>query len=210
MTKREKLSNAGIVSAALAMIDAHGEKAFSMRKLAAALNVDPMAIYHHHANKAALMQAVLDAMLREFTPPAATGDWRLDLTALCHEFRTLGHRHPGAFRMYEIFEDWITAEHRVHEAFHTALRSAGFSRRVTVQATRMLVVYTEAFVVDEIGGWLGPEVREELEESLANGHFPVTADLIDEIIAPDIEADFVFGLNVLLRGLEDEMPATRT
>lgn len=77
MAKRDKLSNAGIVSAALAMIDAHGEKAFSMRKLAAALNVDPMAIYHHHANKAALMQAVLDAMLREFNPPATTGDWRL-------------------------------------------------------------------------------------------------------------------------------------
>ena len=99
MAKRDKLSNAGIVSAALAMIDAHGEKAFSMRKLAAALNVDPMAIYHHHANKAALMQAVLDAMLREFSPPATTGDWRQDLTALCHEFRALGHRHPGAFRM---------------------------------------------------------------------------------------------------------------
>jgi AcrR family transcriptional regulator len=207
VAKRDKLSNAGIVSAALAMIDANGEKAFSMRKLAAALNVDPMAIYHHHANKAALMQAVLDAMLREFSPPATTGDWRQDLTALCHEFRALGHRHPGAFRMYEIFEDWITAEHRVHEAFRSTLRSAGFSRRVTVQATRMLVVYTEAFVVDEIGGWLGAEVREELEESLANGHFPVTSDLIEEIVAPDIEADFVFGLNVLLRGLEDELAA---
>ncbi|MDG1973207.1 MAG: TetR/AcrR family transcriptional regulator C-terminal domain-containing protein, partial [Paracoccaceae bacterium] len=58
-----------------------------------------------------------------------------------------------------------------------------------------------------IGGWLGAEVREELEESLANGHFPVTSDLIEEIVAPDIEADFVFGLNVLLRGLEDELAA---
>ena len=51
------------------------------------------------------------------------------------------------------------------------------------------------------------EVREELEESLANGHFPVISDLIEEIVAPNIEADFVFGLNVLLRGLEDELAA---
>ena len=205
MAKRQKLSSSGIVDAAMAMIDADGGKAFSMRKLAAELNVDPMAIYHHHANKSALIHAVVQAMLEQFEPPPATGHWRRDLSALCEELRALAHRHPGSFRVYELYEDWITAEHKVQEAFHATLMAAGFSRRATVQAARLLVAYTEAFAVDEIGGWLGADERESMAESLANGPFPVTMDLIDEIVSPDIEADFAFGLNVLLRGLAHEL-----
>ena len=59
MKSRGKLTQASIVATALDMLDTHGDKAFSMRKLAAALDVDPMAIYHHHANKSALFQAVM-------------------------------------------------------------------------------------------------------------------------------------------------------
>lgn len=205
MPKREKLSGDGIVSAAMAMIDAEGEKAFSMRKLAATLEVDPMAIYHHHANKDALIHAVMQALLAEFTAPSPTGAWRRDLGDLCGELRALAHRHPGSFRIYELYEDWISAEHQVHEAFYVVLLKAEFSQRKTVQATRLLLSYTEAFAVDEIGGWLGPENRDELSESLSKGPYPNATDLIDEIIAPDVEADFVFGLNVILRGLEAEV-----
>lgn len=207
MAKREKLSNGGIVSAAMAMIDADGEKAFSMRKLAAALNVDPMAIYHHHANKSALIRAVLQAMLGAFEPPPATDDWRRDLRGLCAALRSLAHLHPGSFRVYGIYDDWITAEHQVHEAFYVVLLAAGFTPKKTVQATRLLLAYTEAFAVDEIGGWLGDDDREDLVESLAKGSFPASTDLIDEIVSPDVQSDFVFGLNILLSGLENELPA---
>lgn len=205
MVKREKLSNAGIVQAAMAMIDAEGEKTFSMRKLAAKLNVDPMAIYHHHANKGALIHAVMEALMAAFEAPKPTGDWRDDLTALCTALRTLANKHPGSFRIYETYEDWVPSEHRVQEAFHSTLLGAGFSRKSTVQATRLLLAYAEAFAVDEISGWLEPEDKAELRKSLSQGTHPTTTDLIDEIIRPDNDADFTFGLNVLLHGLEAEL-----
>lgn len=207
MTKREKLSSAGIVTAAMAMIDTEGEKNFSMRKLAAMLNVDPMAIYHHHANKSALVHAVIEALMAAFEAPEPAGDWRSDLRALCTALRTLANKHPGSFRIYETYENWVTAEHRVQEAFYSTLRSAGFSRKSTVQATRLLLAYAEAFAVDEISGWLDPKDKADLEKSLAHGPHPTTIELIYEIVRPDIEADFEFGLNVLLHGLETELQA---
>lgn len=207
MTKREKLSSAGIVTAAMTMIDLEGEKNFSMRKLAASLNVDPMAIYHHHANKGALMHAVMEALMAAFEAPKPTGEWRDDLTALCNALRALANRHPGSFRIYETYEDWVATEHRVQEAFHSTLLTAGFSRKSTVQATRLLLAYAEAFAVDEISGWLDPEDKAVLEESLAHGQHPTTTDLIDEIVKTDNDADFAFGLNVLLHGLEAELQA---
>lgn len=201
LSKREKLSGERIVSAAMSMIDAEGEKAFSMRKLASALKVDPMAIYHHHANKGALIHAVMQAMMGDFEAPAPTGDWRRDLGALCRALLALARRHPGAFRIYETYELWVSNEHRVQEAFHATLLSAGFSKREVVRAARLLITYTEVFAVDEISGWLAPEDRTRLEDSLAQGAYPVTTSLVDEIITPDIEADFAFGLEVLLNGL---------
>ncbi len=205
--RREKLSSAGIVTAAMAMIDADGEKNFSMRKLAASLNVDPMAIYHHHANKGALIHAVLEAMMDAFVAPKPTGDWRADLRANCTALRTLAKKHPGSFQIYETYEKWLKTEHPIQEAFYSTLLGAGFSRKSTVQAARMLLAYAEVFAFDEIAGWLDPEDKTVLEASLAHGEYPTTTHLIDEIVRPDVDADFEFGLNVLLNGLEAELLA---
>ncbi len=95
----------------------------------------------------------------------------------------------------------------MHEAFYATLLNAGFSRRSTVQATRMFLAYTEVFAVDEINGWLDPEDRSTLEASLAHGVYPLSTDLIDEIVGLDADADFEFGLNVLLNGLEADLKA---
>jgi AcrR family transcriptional regulator len=50
----EPLSHERIVSTALALVDEKGLPALSMRRLATALGVDPMAIYYYLPNKAAL------------------------------------------------------------------------------------------------------------------------------------------------------------
>lgn len=205
MARKGRLTRERIVAAAIALLDREGEAGFSMRKLAGELGVDPMALYHHHASRGALMHEVMQAMMADFELPAPSGDWRADLRALCGGLRRLAGRHPGAFRVYEYYERWLPAEHRVNEAFHATLLGAGFGRRTTVRAVRLLLTYTEAFAVDEISGWLapyGPEDRAELAESLAAGDFPATAGLVEEIGAVDADAEFDFGLDVLIAGLE--------
>lgn len=205
MAGRRRLSRERIVEAALALLDREGEKGFSMRKLAAELGVDPMALYHYHANRKALMQDVLSTLMAACDLPEPGADWRQEVRALCNSLRRLAHRHPGAFRMYELYEEWIPAEHRLHEAFHAALRRAGLVGPDLVRAVRLLLTYTEAFAVDEISGWLepfDPSDREAFVKSLSDGDYPVMHSLLDEIGRSDTDADFAFGLDVLIRGIE--------
>jgi TetR/AcrR family transcriptional regulator, tetracycline repressor protein len=52
-----------IVDAAIRLIDEHGLEHHSMRQLGAALGVDPMAVYYHVPNKAALYDLIVDRVM---------------------------------------------------------------------------------------------------------------------------------------------------
>jgi AcrR family transcriptional regulator len=76
-----------IVDAALAVVDQEGWDALSMRRLAVALDVWPMAVYRHFADKDALMAAVAEAAARRVR---VTGRGRgARLRALAREARGL-------------------------------------------------------------------------------------------------------------------------
>lgn len=64
-----------IVDTARTLIAELGLDAFSMRKLAARLDVNPMTIYLRFENKDALLQAVAQASLRGIELPVANGPW---------------------------------------------------------------------------------------------------------------------------------------
>jgi len=59
------LTREKIVRAALQIVDREGLPALSMRRLGAGLGVDPMAIYYHLPNKAALYDAIVEAVMAE-------------------------------------------------------------------------------------------------------------------------------------------------
>ena len=65
------LTREQIVAAAITLLDAEGVDSFSMRRLGAALGADPMSIYHNIPTKAALFDAVVDAVWAEIA--GATG-----------------------------------------------------------------------------------------------------------------------------------------
>jgi len=71
-----------IVTVARSVISEHGLSGFSMRKLAAALDVNPMTIYLRFENKDALLDAVARARLAEFEAPPADGTWSDQVRAL--------------------------------------------------------------------------------------------------------------------------------
>ena len=71
-----------IVTVARSLISKHGLSDFSMRKLAAALDVNPMTIYLRFDNKDALLDAVARASLAEFKAPPADGTWSDQVRAL--------------------------------------------------------------------------------------------------------------------------------
>jgi len=207
MAQRGSLSPQRIVDAAMVMLDRDGQKGFSMRRLAAELDADPMALYHHIPNRKALMQAVLVALMRDCALLQSEGSWQTRVRALCHALRDLAHRHPGCFQVYAAFEDWVPSEHRVYEAFYAALQDGGFAPKANVRGVRLLFAYVETFAIDEITGWMAAmdeQEREALALSLKSGAFPVSEALIADISEMEVDDEFAFGLGVLLRGLEAE------
>lgn len=70
-----------VVTAAVAILDEFGLADLSMRRVAAALEVRPSALYWHVPNKQRLLAAVADRILDDAVMPPMTGDPRLDVRA---------------------------------------------------------------------------------------------------------------------------------
>jgi len=90
------LSRAEIVDAAIAVADAEGPDAISMRRIAQVLRSGTMSLYWHVANKEHLLDLMLDVLITEVEVPAPSGDWRADLRALARNNRAMLLRHRWA------------------------------------------------------------------------------------------------------------------
>jgi AcrR family transcriptional regulator len=85
-----------ITEATVRLLDAEGLARFSMRRLAAELNVTAMSVYWYVDTKDDLLELALDAAFGEMELPdaGADEDWRDQLRALAREYRSLLVRHP--------------------------------------------------------------------------------------------------------------------
>ena len=63
----EKITADRISNAALELLESEGPEAVSMRRIAEAVGVTPMAIYHHFHNKEALLNSVTDREFAKFS-----------------------------------------------------------------------------------------------------------------------------------------------
>ena len=94
------LDYGAITSAAIALADADGLDAVSMRKLAGRMDHSPMSLYRHIGSKDDLIELMYDAVLGELDlGEAPSGDWRADLARLAREVRRVHHAHPWIARL---------------------------------------------------------------------------------------------------------------
>jgi AcrR family transcriptional regulator len=70
-----KITREVVLAAALEIIDADGAEGLAMRRLARALDRDPMILYRHAPNKAALLDGVAETVLAQLTVDSADPDW---------------------------------------------------------------------------------------------------------------------------------------
>ena len=88
-----------IVAAAVALADAEGLAALSMRRVAAELGVAAMTLYTHVPGKGELVDLMLDSVLGELYRAEPAGDWRARLTAVARANWDLFVRHPWALHV---------------------------------------------------------------------------------------------------------------
>jgi AcrR family transcriptional regulator len=142
------LTTERVVDAALRMADEGGLEALSLRRLAAALGVTPMALYRHVRNKNHLLDLMADRLLGQLDlTPAGLPAWQARLRRLAASLLTVLEAHPAApMLLSRPFAS--PAALGVSEALLTILESAGFGRQESV---RMIQVIT--------GMVLGPAIH---------------------------------------------------
>jgi AcrR family transcriptional regulator len=155
--KREvPLTEAGIYAAALRLIDADGVEALTMRKLATAVDANPMSLYHHVPNKAAVLRGVARTVGTQFrTVTLEDAPWQERIRQLATDFRTLAHRHPKLMGYsFSHQADFIQPEDPFLVALTAILDAAGVPRSEIPQFTALGGVVITGVVTAELNGAL--------------------------------------------------------
>lgn len=94
--KREApLTKDELFTVALAIADAEGLEALTMRRLAAEVGVEAASLYHHLPNKDALLDGVVVKMRSEIRiPDPLPEDWKDLILAIFSEYRHMLAAHP--------------------------------------------------------------------------------------------------------------------
>ncbi|WP_293900581.1 TetR/AcrR family transcriptional regulator [Phenylobacterium sp.] len=92
---KQRLSTDEVVQAAIALADAEGVQALSMRRVAQAVGVSPMSLYTYVPSKAELVDLMFDRALVETADPGEDlAGWRAKLAFIARERWALNARHP--------------------------------------------------------------------------------------------------------------------
>ncbi|BCS97676.1 TetR family transcriptional regulator [Desulfoluna limicola] len=90
----QQLAPSTIVDCAKSLMRSEG-KVPSIRKIAGALGVDAMAIYHYFSSKNSLLEAMTVSLVREIYEPKGEKPWQEELERLCKSYLGLLKDHAG-------------------------------------------------------------------------------------------------------------------
>ena len=211
--KRSALSLERLLDAAIAVADAGGIAALTIRSLADELGVKPMSLYHHVANKEAIIDGVVDVVFSEIDLPPADADWRSALRQRAHSARAVLRRHPWATPLMESRSHPGPATLRHHDAVLGTLRRGGFPIPLTGHAYSLLDSYIYGFALTEAALPFAPQnVVDATADFLAQfpaGEYRHLVEFAENhVLRPgyDYGDEFDFGLELILDGLERQLP----
>jgi AcrR family transcriptional regulator len=216
------LTRADIVDIAVAVADAEGTAAVSMRRIAKDLQVGVMSLYWHVESKEELHQLMLETVQAEIEAQVPTGDWRADLAAYARNTRAAMHRHPWAIDYIGAGPPSGPQDARNADRLIGALDGRGLDVMTTIWVLMTLSTYVMGATLREIQEMRWHRAAEEamagmpegdIAEALAefdrrvrgSGRYPYLAKVLDAGIDPDApqtrDERFEFGLSCMLDGI---------
>jgi AcrR family transcriptional regulator len=206
---RPPLSAERVFTEAVALADADGIGAVTMRRLAQRLDVEPMSIYHHVPNKEAILDGMVDLVFAEITPPPGDAPWREALRIRTLSARDALRRHPWAITLMETRLNPGPATLAHHDAVIGCLRSCGVSVPMAAHAFAVLDAFMYGFAMEEATlPFSTPQETADLAKSFLAQfpaeRYPHLAELtVEHVLAPgyDYGREFEFGLDLILDGL---------
>lgn len=216
------LELADIVAAAVAVADAEGTDAVSMRRIAREVDAGTMSLYWYVDSKEELLHLMLEKVQAEAEAPRPSGDWRADLRAYASNTRAVLLRHPWAIDFIGVGPPSGPNDARNAERLLAALDGLGLDIGTTLRVLITVGTYVVGAVLREIqeirwqrtaddaaAGMTPAQVGEFLAEYNRrihdSGRYPHIAMIIDAGIDPDApetrDERFEFGLDRVLDGI---------
>ena len=207
---RTPLTRDRVLHGAMAVVDAGGLGALTMRALADELGVKPMSLYHHVANKEEILDGIVDLVFGEIDLPDADGDWQAAIRRRAHSARVVLRRHPWAIALMESRRTPGPATLHHHDTVIGIFRAGGFTVAETAHAYALLDSYVYGFALQEAmlpmeGAEQTAELAASIMGQLPAGAYPHLTELtVEHVLRPgyDFAAEFDFGLELVLAGLD--------
>jgi TetR/AcrR family tetracycline transcriptional repressor len=203
VARRQPLNRRRVLEEAVRFVDREGLEALTMRKLGTELGVEAMSLYNHVPNKSALLDGMVEVLLGELEVPPENGGWDERIREGYRSFRRLAHEHPNVFPLLvnrppdTMDGAWLVEE------FLKTLGEAGFGKETALNAFRALSSYTFGYAMAEIRGFaLEPDGFRLGAYRLSPEEFPRISELKPQLETVDHDAEFEFGLDLILTGLQ--------
>jgi AcrR family transcriptional regulator len=212
MTRDSKITRDVVLAAALEIIDRDGADGLSMRRLARAVNRDPVVLYRHAPNKAALLDGVAEIVLAQLNVDPADPDWGGQLRAVARDFRALALAHPHVVPLL-VTRPLASplalrplGTLRPLEDVLALLTRAGFDGPDALHIYRALFGFLHGHVLNELQELVdNPDETDDLLRlglhRLPIGQFPLLRSLAPVLATYDGAAELERGLDILMAGL---------
>lgn len=215
---RPRLSQERVLHTAVTLADEQGLDAVTMRNLAAELGVEAMSLYYHVGNKDELLDGMVEVVMDEINlavEPIEAGsadEWKATLRKRILIARNVLLRHPWAPGLIETRTSMSPSVIGYFDATLGLLRLGGFSYDLAHHAMHALGSRALGFTQE----LFQPDSEDADEEATAMlqamaDRFPHLVGMLADVAHDDPDstlgwcddqAEFEFGLDLLLDGLE--------
>lgn len=214
--RKPRLSRDLVLSTALALVDAEGLDALTMRRLGQELDRDPMSLYRYAANRAALLDGVSEMVFNELAILPEDPDWQAQLRKIAHDLRLLALRHPNVVPLL-VTRPLSTplglrplGTLRPLEQILALLIEAGFTPAAALHVYRAYYGFLYGHILNELQEYIvDPEENEAILRlglhRLPAKDFPHLRALGPILADYDGDGELDQGLSILLSGLATQL-----
>jgi TetR/AcrR family transcriptional regulator, tetracycline repressor protein len=205
--RHRSLTLEAILDAAVALLDARGAAALTMRNVADALGCKPASLYRHIRNREELVTLLADRLTRMASTPPPDLDWAGQAAWSARRFRDHLRRHPGLVSLLHGTERLGPNSMAGMEYSLELFTRAGMSPRLATAAAFAVAT----FIVGSVQFNLGLDASDPVESrhrrllysSRDAAAFPLLVRHADVLAQVGSDDEFEVGLSALLAGFRD-------
>jgi TetR/AcrR family tetracycline transcriptional repressor len=210
--QRPRLSKAAVVGRAIALADAEGLDALTIRRLAQELGVTPMALYWHFRNKDELLNGLSEQFWSEIdTDVDDAAPWPDQLRALLGSLIRVLREHPSASQLLVSGEKQSPAALKAMEVTLEVLSRGGFDPQHASAVARNGLWTALMLAMSEPG--YGPSLSEgeRAEQQRRNrirlamlppDRYPCLVEAAEPLTDCDPDFHYRFGIDLFIRGVQ--------